>query len=64
MVTADVDGMDLAFDEQVRRVHWSAPVAGAGGVRAELVRMAKEARARRCFLATNTPQTYPNPYYL
>jgi putative heme iron utilization protein len=47
MVTADVDGMDLAFDEQVRRVHWSAPVAGAGGVRAELVRMAKEARARR-----------------
>jgi len=46
MVTADVDGMDLALDEQVRRVHWSAPVTDAGGVRAELVRMAKEARGK------------------
>jgi len=46
MVTADVDGMDLALDEQVRRVHWSAPVADAGGVRAELARMAKQARWR------------------
>ncbi len=45
MVTADVDGADLALGEQVSRVHWSAPVADAGGVRAELVRMAKEARS-------------------
>jgi heme iron utilization protein len=46
MVTADVDGMDLALDERARRLHWSGPVADTGGVRAELVRMAKEARGR------------------
>jgi putative heme iron utilization protein len=45
MVVADVDGMDLALGERVRRVHWSAPVADAGAVRTELVRMAREARA-------------------
>jgi putative heme iron utilization protein len=44
MVTADVDGCDLALGERVVRVHWSAPVANAGGVRAELVRMTREAR--------------------
>jgi heme iron utilization protein len=46
MVTADVDGTDLAWDERVVRFHWSAPVIDAGGVRMELVGMAKEARAR------------------
>jgi len=46
MVTADVDGMDLALEEQVRRVHWSASVTDAGGVRAELGRMAKAARGQ------------------
>jgi putative heme iron utilization protein len=39
MVGADVDGTDLACGERVRRVHWSAPVTGAGGVRDELVRL-------------------------
>ena len=47
MVTADVDGTDLSQDERVIRVHWSAPVADAGGVRTELVRMARDSRARR-----------------
>lgn len=46
MVTADVDGTDLVAGETVVRVHWSAPVAEAGGVRTELVRMTREARAR------------------
>jgi putative heme iron utilization protein len=46
MVAADTDGTDLALDERVLRMHWSAPVADAGGVRTELVRMAQEARAR------------------
>jgi putative heme iron utilization protein len=46
MVTADTDGADLAQEEVVSRVHWSAPVTDAGGIRAELVRMTREARAR------------------
>lgn len=46
MVTADVDGADLAQGERVLRVHWSQPVTDAGGVRTELVRMTREARAR------------------
>jgi heme iron utilization protein len=46
MVTADVDGSDLAQNERTLRFHWSAPVTDAGGVRTELVRMAREARAR------------------
>ena len=45
MVTADVDGTDLASGERVIRVPWSAPAADAGGVRTELVRMTKLARA-------------------
>jgi putative heme iron utilization protein len=44
MVAADVDGCDLARDEQVIRVAWSAPVADAGAVRGQLVRLAREAR--------------------
>jgi putative heme iron utilization protein len=47
MVTADVDGTDLGLGERVSRVHWSAPVNDPSGVRTELVRMAREARARR-----------------
>lgn len=46
MVTADVDGADLAQGERVKRIDWSAPVTDAGGVRGELVRMTREARAR------------------
>jgi putative heme iron utilization protein len=41
MVAVDVDGCDLAKDETVRRIDWAAPVADAGGVRAELVRLAR-----------------------
>ena len=45
MVTADVDGFDLALGETVMRVAWAAPVKDAQDVRRELVRMAKDARA-------------------
>jgi putative heme iron utilization protein len=45
MVTADVDGCDLALGEHVLRIAWSAPVADADGVRAELVRLVREARS-------------------
>ena len=41
MMAVDVDGCDLAKDDAVLRVAWSAPVADAGGVRDELVRLAK-----------------------
>ena len=41
MVAVDVDGCDLAKDEAVKRIDWSASVADAGGVRAELVRLAR-----------------------
>jgi putative heme iron utilization protein len=44
MVTADVDGFDLALGERVARFAWSAPVADAGAVRTELARMAKAGR--------------------
>jgi putative heme iron utilization protein len=45
MVAVDTDGCDLARGERVLRVHFRTPVADAGGVRAELVRLANEARA-------------------
>lgn len=45
MVAVDVDGCDLALDERVVRVAWSAPVADAGGVRKELVQLTRQARA-------------------
>jgi putative heme iron utilization protein len=45
MITADVDGCDLALGEHVLRIAWSAPVTDAGGVRAELVRLVREARS-------------------
>lgn len=44
MVAVDVDGCDLASGEQVMRVHWSTPVAEAGDVRRELIRLAREGR--------------------
>jgi putative heme iron utilization protein len=46
MIAADVDGCDLACEEQVVRVAWSAPVADAGGVRAELIRLTRAARTQ------------------
>ena len=45
MVAVDVDGCDLADGERVLRIHWSAPVADPGGVRRELVRLARAAGA-------------------
>jgi putative heme iron utilization protein len=45
MVVADVDGCDLALGEWVKRIPWAAPVASAGDIRSELVRLAREARA-------------------
>ena len=45
MVGVDVDGCDLGCGELVLRVAWSAPVAAAGAVRAELVGLARAARA-------------------
>jgi putative heme iron utilization protein len=41
MVAADVDGCDLAQEEIVLRVPWSAPVADAAALRGELVRLAE-----------------------
>jgi putative heme iron utilization protein len=45
MVAVDVDGCDLADGERAVRVHWSAPVGDADGVRRELVRLARAGRA-------------------
>jgi putative heme iron utilization protein len=44
MVTADVDGFDLALGDSVVRFAWSSPVKDVGDIRRELVRMAKEGR--------------------
>jgi putative heme iron utilization protein len=44
MVAADVDGCDLAQDETVLRIAWSAPAADAGAIRTALVRLARAAR--------------------
>ena len=40
MTAVDVDGCDLARDEEVLRIAWSAPVTGPGGLREELMRLA------------------------
>ena len=45
MVAVDVDGCDLAHGERAIRVHWSAPVVDPDGVRRELIRLARAARA-------------------
>jgi hypothetical protein len=44
MVTADVDGFDLAKGERVVRFPWSAPVKDANDVRRDLVTLARQAR--------------------
>ena len=46
MVACDVDGCDLAREDEVRRIAWSAPVSGPGPIRAELVRLAAATRNR------------------
>jgi putative heme iron utilization protein len=42
MTAVDVDGCDLAREETVLRIAWSAPVADAYGVRRELIRLARD----------------------
>jgi heme iron utilization protein len=44
MVTADVDGFDLAQGERVQRFAWPAPVRVPADVRRELVQMTRQAR--------------------
>lgn len=46
MVAVDVDGFDLALEERIIRIPWSAPVKDAAEIRAHLARMARESRAR------------------
>lgn len=47
MVAVDADGCDLAAGERVIRVHWSAPVVDAGGVRRELVGLVAASKGRQ-----------------
>jgi putative heme iron utilization protein len=47
IVAVDSDGCDLALEETVIRHPWPAPVADADGVRAGLIRAAREGRAAR-----------------
>ena len=44
MVACDVDGCDLAREETVLRVPWSAPVSHTDRIRAELINLATAAR--------------------
>ena len=44
MVACDVDGCDLVRDETVVRVPWARPMADAGAIRGELVRLTALAR--------------------
>ena len=46
MAACDVDGCDLAREDVVLRIPWSAPVADAGGIRTELVRLTQMARVK------------------
>lgn len=46
LAAVDVDGADIAAGEQVLRLRFAAPVATPDAVRAELVRAAREGRAR------------------
>jgi len=45
MVAVDTDGCDIASQDQVLRLDWPAPVAEPDGVRAALIRAAREGRA-------------------
>jgi putative heme iron utilization protein len=47
IVAVDADGCDLCLDDRVIRHPWPAPVADADGVRAGLIRAAREGRAAR-----------------
>ena len=56
MVACDVDGCDLACNEIVLRVPWSAPVANASDIRAELVRLTGTARNRHKTALDDAPR--------
>jgi putative heme iron utilization protein len=45
MITVDPDGFDLAQDDRVIRIHWSAPLADPDAVRGELARLAQATSA-------------------
>jgi putative heme iron utilization protein len=45
MVTVDVDGCDLAQGDRVIRIAWAAAVSDTHGVRRELIRLVRAARA-------------------
>jgi putative heme iron utilization protein len=45
LAAVDVDGCDIVSDDKVLRHHWAAPVADADGVRAGLIRAARDGRA-------------------
>jgi putative heme iron utilization protein len=45
LAAVDTDGCDLALEERVLRLSWPAPVADPDGVRAGLIRAARQARA-------------------
>jgi len=45
IASVDVDGCDLALGDDVRRLHFAAPVADADAVRAALIRAARSGRA-------------------
>jgi putative heme iron utilization protein len=45
LAAVDADGCDLALEEKVLRLAWPEPVADANGVRAGLIRAAREGRA-------------------
>lgn len=47
LVAVDVDGCDLSEGNRTVRLAFLAPLSDAGGVRAELVRAAREGRAQR-----------------
>lgn len=44
MCAVDVDGCDLSRENRVVRISWTAPVADPAHVRAELIRLARDAR--------------------
>lgn len=44
VVAVDVDGCDLALEDDVRRLHFEAPVADANGIRAALIQAARRGR--------------------
>ena len=46
MVALDPDGAELALEDRVLRLNFSAPQADPEGVRAELIRASREARAQ------------------